>query len=466
VTIASASGKIPVLGGGHWLWGHLEARRKDPLTLFTRLSALGDVAQGRILWMHGYMASGPDAVKHVLVDNAHNYIKGRPSLFLKPLLGEGLFTAEGNLWKRNRRLAQPAFHRERIERLVSLMVQTTSELLGRWEMRLQRSAGEAFDILPDMMSLTMSVVARALFTADVSQDAVDVRHALTYAIEETNRRILTFNPWVMRIPSKENREFDRQMAVLDRVILKIIDERRRSGEKREDLLALLMDARDAETGEGMSDRQLRDEVMTLFLAGHETTAVALSWTWYLLAKHPEVEHRVRAEVEVALAGRAPTAADIHRLELTRRVFEETLRLYPPVWIDGREALGPDVICGFPLPAQAMVLFCPYAMHRNPRYWESPETFDPDRFLPERSAARPKHAYIPFGAGQRMCIGNVFATVEAQVITAMVVQRLRLSVPAGASVEPDPLVTLRPKGGMILRMERVGSDTAPVAAASA
>jgi cytochrome P450 len=444
---------IPELPG-HWLWGHLDARRNDPLNLFTRLSRLGEVSAGRILWMRGLLLNHPDAVKHVLVDNPQNYCKGRVLQFVTPLLGNGLFTAEGELWMRNRRLAQPAFHRERIARLVAMMVTSTQELLDRWERRLRQAPGEPFDVLPEMMSLTMSVVARALFTADVSQDAEEVGKALTFAIHETNRRILTFNPLVTKIPSRHNRQFDAAMRTIDSVILRIISERRNSGASGDDLLGMLMDARDADTGEGMSDRQLRDEAMTLFLAGHETTAVALSWMWYLLSRHPDVEGRLRAELAATLGGRSPTAADVPSLDYTRRVWDETLRLYPPVWIFGRESLGPDTLRGFPIPAKAVLLISPYTLHRAEAYWPEPERFEPDRFLPEPVAARPKHAYLPFGAGQRLCIGNIFATIEAQVIAAMVLQRFRLSRPNAAGVEPDPLVTLRPKGGMPLRVEAV------------
>jgi cytochrome P450 len=291
----------------------------------------------------------------------------------------------------------------------------------------------------------------------VSREAAEIGQALSFAIEETNRRILTFNPLIMKIPSRKKREFDRAVETIDRVILRIIAERRRSGERHEDLLGMLMDARDADSGQGMTDGQLRDEAMTLFLAGHETTAVALSWLWYLLARHPDIEQRLRDELATVLGGRSPTAGDAQRLELTRRVWDETLRLYPPVWIFTRQSYGPDVICSHRVPRNAVILVCPYAMHRSPRWWEAPERFDPDRFSPERTAARPKHAYLPFGAGQRMCIGNVFATIEAQVIVAMVLQRFRLRVPTGIqSVDPDPLVTLRPKGGMPLWVESLAA----------
>jgi len=442
---------IPEAPGAHWLWGHLAERRKDPLGLFRRVSAVGDVAAIRIAWRHAYSANHPDAIKHILVDNAQNYSKGRATTFLRPVLGDGLLTAEGSHWMKNRRLMQPAFHRDRVAGLVGLMVRSTEELLSRWEERLRTQPDQPFDVLPDMMTLTMSVVARALFTTDISGEAKEVREALSFVLQQTNRRILNFIPLLMKVPNRANRDFARAVAVMDRVIQRIIQERRQSGAQHQDLLGLLMAARDADTGEGMTDRELRDEAMTLFLAGHETTAVALCWMWWLLAQHPDVASGLRAELNLALKGRAPTPDEVQHLDALRRTWDETLRLYPPAWLLIRQSYAADEVCGYALGGGEAVVVCTYALHRSPKYWPDPERFDPGRFLPQAGVDRPKLAYIPFGAGQRMCIGNTFATVEAQVIAAMVLQRFRFELPEGSRVEPEPLVTLRPRGGMTLRV---------------
>lgn len=444
--------RIPHLEG-HWFYGSLQERRTAPLELFRRIADLGPVSSFRVLWQMAYAVNHPDAVKHVLVDQAQRYWKGKQMQFLTPLLGQGLFTAEGEVWRRNRRLAQPAFHRERLARLSGVMVDATAAMLDRWE---RRPPGEPLDLMPEMMGLTMSVVAGALFSSDVSGESREVGEALTHALEETNRRILAFNPLVLWLPSQRKRAFDQAVATLDRVIFRIIEDRRTGKTQANDLLATLMEAKDAETGESMDDRQLRDEVMTLFLAGHETTAVALSWMFFLLTQHAEVERRVRAELDQVLGGRAPTAAELPRLAYTQRVFEETLRLYPPVWITVRESYRADEVMGFRLPKRALVVISPYTLHHDPKLWPDPERFDPERFLPERSAGRPKLAYLPFGAGQRMCIGNHFALMEAQVIAAMVLQRFRLELAPDQRVEPDAQVTLRPRNGVKVLLSAAGA----------
>ncbi|MDQ3262983.1 MAG: cytochrome P450 [Myxococcota bacterium] len=447
---------------GHWIKGSIEERRQNPLAMMQRLAELGDVAQFRAYWVYVFQLSHPDALKHVLVDKAANYRKGVSFDALRPLLGNGLLTAEGELWMRNRRLAQPAFHRERLAKLVDMMVDATDRVLTRWDPAA--ATGAALDVAPDMMGLTMSVVARALFSADVTGDAAEVGAALTCALEETNRRLLSFNPIERFLPTQRNRDFARAMESMNAVVNRIIGERRAGQGPADDLLGMLMAAKDQDTGESMSDAQLRDEAMTLFLAGHETTAVALCWMWYLLSKHPEIQRRVRAEVAEVLGNRVPTSADLPRLKYLSRCWDETLRLYPPVWVTGRETLAEDEIMGFRVPARTVVSIPIYTLHHNPRFWDQPEVFDPDRFTPERSQGRPRHAYLPFGGGQRLCIGNNFAIMEAQVIAARVLQRFELAVPEGYTAHPEPLVTLRPQGGMPLILRAVDASGARLASA--
>jgi cytochrome P450 len=446
---------------GHWFWGNLLERREDPLGLFLRAHARhGERVRLRLGPVFTLLSlSNADDIKHVLVDHAARYHKGLNVRPLKVLLGEGLLTSEGDFWKRQRRLAQPAFHRERLAALVAQMAQATSQLLARWE---ARPAGEALDLSAELMRLTLSIVARTLFSTDVTLAADRVGRALTVALEETNHRFLSFVRLPLRVPTPRNRAYAGAIRTLDAVVLDIIARRRRGETRGADVLGMLMEARDEDTGEGMSDAQLRDEVMTLFLAGHETTAVALTWTWYLLTQHPEAEARLREEVARVLGDRLPTAADLPRLQYTTRVLEESMRLYPPAWALGREALAPDVIGGEPVPARPtfLVVMLPYVLHRNPRYWPDPERFDPDRFTPERSQGRPRHAYLPFGAGQRQCIGNTFAMMEGTLTLAMMAQRFRLRLVPGQRVELEPLVTLRPRYGLRVVPERLtGAATA-------
>jgi cytochrome P450 len=443
-----AGGAAPLLEG-HWFLGSLPERRERPLQLFLDAHArLGERVRMRMGPFFTLLSlSSPEDVKHVLVDQAPRYHKGFNVRPLKTLLGEGLLTSDGDFWKRQRRLAQPAFHRERMGGFAAVMVDATERMLARWRSRPDASA--PFDLSAEMMRLTLSIVSRALFSTDVSEDAQRVGEALTLLLEETNRRVLSLAPVPLAVPTRRNRAFRAALRTLDGVVLDIIARRRRGETRGDDLLSLLMDARDAESGEGMSDAQLRDEVMTLFLAGHETTANALTWAWYLLLQHPAEATRLAAGVDAALGGRAPAFEDYARLSGATRVLEEAMRLYPPAWALGREARVPDRIGGQEVPARPnfLVVTLPWVVHRNPRHWPEPERFDPDRFLPERVAARPRLAYIPFGAGQRMCIGQLFALVEGTLVLAMMARAFTFSLVPGQRVEPEPLVTLRPRYGL-------------------
>jgi cytochrome P450 len=442
---------------GHWLLGSIRERRENPLGFYERLAKLGDVASCRVLWLRLYVLNHPEWVKHVLVDNARNYVKGQALSVARPLLGNGLLTAEGELWKKNRRLAQPAFHRERLAALVEGFVDETDRMLERW--RPRATSGAPFDLHFEMMSLTMSIVARALFGADLTGHTAELSAALSLVLEETNRRILTFNPWIGLVPGQNQRAYGRALRTLDERVLAMIAARRREDPgQRNDLLALLMEAKDENSGEQLSDRQLRDEVMTLFLAGHETTANALTWLWIELSRNPSVTQTLRREVSGVLGAGRPKPSDFRMLAHTSRAFDEALRLHPPVWIFSRRALRADQIGGHRIPAGANVLISPYLLHRHPKLWDTPERFDPERFSPERSAARPKLAFIPFGAGQRLCIGSNFAAIEAQVIVSMVLRRFELSISEGQSFAPAAQVTLRPSGEVRVTLKHVTSST--------
>jgi cytochrome P450 len=311
-----------------------------------------------------------------------------------------------------------------------------------------------------MMRLTLRIVTRTLFSTDSDGEARSVGSAMSVAIEHVNQHassIVRVPPWV---PTPKNVRFGRARRTLDALVLRIIDERRKSSEQPSDLLSLLMSSEDEETREKMSDRQLRDEVMTLVAAGHETTANAMTWTLYLLSQHPTIAERLRRELDQVLAGRPPALEDLPRLVFTKAVLEESLRLFPPAWIFERQAIIDDEIGGYRVPRKAMVAISPYLMHRNPRYWERPDAFDPDRFSASQTAARPKYAYLPFGGGARLCIGNAFAMMEAQIILAMVAQKWSLDLAPGFSVQMEPSVTLRPRNGLLMTREPREPNAAP------
>jgi cytochrome P450 len=442
----SASRRLPPGPRGHWLLGSLPERRSDPLGLFLRgREQYGDVVRYRMGPLSLFQLSHPDAVKHVLVDNVQGYRKTSLMQRLRPALGQGLLLSEGGLWMSQRRLAQPAFHRERLALLTTTMTEVIGATLRRWESHV---AGEQpFDLAAELMRLTLALAGRVLFSTDLSGAADEVSRAVALGLEEVTRRVLSLFPAPLCLPLAGNGRLRAALRVMDRVVLGLIAQRRQGGNPAHDVLSLLMEARDEDTGAGMSDQQLRDEVMTLLLAGYETTSNALAWTFSLLHQHPEVEARLAHEVETVLGGRTPTFLDLPRLSYATRVFEEALRLYPPVWLFSRVAREEDEVGGYTIPRGTLVLLVPYVIHRHPDFWERPEAFEPDRFLPEHSASRPRFAWMPFGGGQRMCIGHALARMEAQLILAMTLQRYRFRVVPGHPVEPHPLVTLRPRYGL-------------------
>ncbi len=429
----------------------MPALRRDPLAVFTDAArAFGDVAYLKIGPRRGYLVTNPDDIRHVLQDNSRNYHKSPLYDKLRGPLGNGLLTSEDAHWLRQRRMAQPAFHRQRIEELASVMAATAEETADRWETIAAR--GEPVDVAEEMMRLTQTIVLRTLLGSELGSLSGELDRAWALVNEHIGEGFFSLGlaeSW----PTPKNRRYRRALGVLDRAVFHLIDERRANGRETNDLLSMLMAARDEDTGLGMTNGQLRDEVMTILLAGHETTSLALAWTWYLLSQHPEVEQRLENELRTVLAGRRPAYGDLGNLPYTRMVIEEALRLYPPAWGFSRQAMGPDRIRGYDLPRGWLVFVVPFVMHRLPAYWDEPETFDPERFTPARSAARPKLAYLPFGAGPRQCIGNQFAMVEAHLVLATLASRYRLALVPGHPVEPWPLITLRPRYGIKMRIER-------------
>jgi cytochrome P450 len=439
--------------GGYRLLAGARQIQRAPLQFLTDLThTYGDIALVRFLVWPVYVVNHPDFIKQVLQDHHRSYNKDNFDYrLLRPLLGKGLLTNDGASWLHQRRLIQPTFHRQRLAAFGSLMTEATGAMLVRWERYAER--GGAVDVADEMMRLTLRIIGQALFSLDLSEEATTVRQALKSA---NDYLCAPFPP--LYVPTPRNRRLQTALRRLDALVYDLIAARRQSQQDTPDLLSMLLGVRDEETGEGMSDRQIRDEVITLLLAGHETTAVALSWTWYLLAQHSECEKLLHAEVDAVLGGRLPTVEDLPALPYSRMVIEESMRLYPPAWSFSRNAIAEDELGGYPIPPGSMILLCPYTTHRHPAFWEQPEVFDPLRFTPERVAARPHYAYFPFGGGPRLCVGNAFAMMETHLILAAVAQRYRLCLGTDVQVEPEPLITLRPRGGLpMLLATRGGRD---------
>jgi cytochrome P450 len=440
------------LGNALMLW-------KDPAGNSVRAGRdYGDVVRLQLGPYRYYLVTDVDAIKHVLVDNNKNYVKSRNYQGLKLILGDGLVTSDGDHWRRQRKLAQPAFLKRRIDAFAEPMVRLAEDTAASWD---RLAPGAPVDVHEEMMKLTFRIVGRTLFDMDfggMSDRVGSVIHTLLHYANDYAESLIRIPTW---LPTAKNREFKRAMAEIDRLVSDIVGARRASGEEREDLLGLLMSSTD-EQGR-MSERQLRDEVLTLVMAGHETTANALSWTLHLLSQHPSVDRRLEAELDEVLGGRAPTLEDLPKLAFTDRVVRESMRLYPPAWAFERDALEDDVLAGYRIEKGSTVGVITYALHRHPGHWENPEGFDPDRFLPERSASRARYAYLPFGGGPRLCIGMGMAMMEAVLVLATLRQRYRFELVPGHPVELDPSVTLRPKHGIRMWLRQraePGVRTAP------
>jgi cytochrome P450 len=433
--------------------------RADALSALLRWrQQYGDALRYRFfLHFYGYAFSHPDDVEHILVDSNRHYRKepAPGNEILRPLVGNGLLTSDGEFWLRQRRLAQPAFHRRRIAAFANTMTDATAKMLERWT--VFGDSGEAWDLSEEIMRLTLEIAGRTLFSVDLAREAETIGNAFVDASQKLiDYSTIPYGSFFLRMPWMPGvGRLKRDVGALDRVVNGLIAERRarrRRGEGESvDLLDMLMNARDEETGTGMTDAQLRDEVMTLMLAGHETTALALSWTFYLLAHHPQVRERLEAEVDSTLGDRVPDMEDTAALVYTTRVIEESMRLYPPAYILSRYTVADDVVGGYDLPAGSILTLSPYVTHRHPDFWPDPERFDPERFTPEQVASRPRFAYFPFGGGPRQCIGNRFAMTEAILILAMVTQRYRLELEPEHPIELEPLITLRPKYGIKVRL---------------
>jgi cytochrome P450 len=423
----------------------------DPLAFNVSLARkYGDIAFFRLGPLRVYQVNRPDLIREVLVDQAHKFHK--PRLLkrgARRMLGSGLLTSDGNLWKQQRKLIQPAFRHDRLSKYSDTMVAHSLRIVESFR------DGEVVDISAVMGKLTQSVVVKALFGEDLPPEIADVGDALLTVSEAANQRlnaVLQLPSWV---PTRKNLHERKALARLDVVLRLLIHTRRNSGLQHDDLLSVLLEATDDESHARMSDHQLRDELMTLFLAGQDTTANALTWTWYLLARHRGVEVKLREELARVLAGRPPAAADLPALGYVEMVLRESMRLFPPVPAFAREPVEDVVLGGYPIAKGSLITFSTYALHRDPKFFPDPERFDPERFAPGCEESRPRYSYLPFGGGPRICIGNGFAMMEARLILASIAQRCSLTLDPIVEIAPKQVVTLRPDGPVRMRVRIPG-----------
>jgi cytochrome P450 len=416
--------------------------RADTLGFLKRtVETYGDFVPLNILMHTAYLLNHPSHVEHVLQRNHKNYRKTPMLEKLRPVLGDGLFMSEGELWTRQRNLIQPSFHRERIETLAQKMVEIIAEHMGTWQRRAANA--EPFNLSDDMSFLTLEIALQTFFGTTLGKDGPAFAEAMKAVHDISAKRIWNLTGLSEWLPTRENRTFKQAVALLHAVVGRIITERRQSRERHDDLLAVLMDARDADTDEAMTDRQLRDEVMTLMLAGHDTTATMMAWALLILSQHPEHVARLRQEVDDVLAGRLPEAADLKQLAFTKRAIQEIARLRPSFWWFARVAIDDDIIGGQRIKAGTTVFISQYLIQNSPNLWEDPDKFDPDRFSPERIAQRSRFAYFPFGAGPRVCVGSNFALMEMQFSLALMFRQFDIAIVSDQAPAFGNLITLRP-----------------------
>jgi cytochrome P450 len=434
--------------GDRPLIGHWVAFTRDQLGLIEQLAAYGDWVPLRFPPLQAAFINHPDLIEEVLVEHNRDYIKPLTIQRFKTLLGTGLFTSEGDFWRRQRRLMQPAFHRARIDGYASAMIDYASRATESW------SDGEERNVFEEMSRLTFGVVGKTLFDTDVTHDASDVGAALTTALQALNDRVSSFGVMLPdAVPLPATRRLRKAVERLDGIVYRLIDERRGSDTDRGDLLSMLLQVRDEDDGSGMSKKQVRDEIMTMVLAGHETTSLALAWTWTLLAQHPRAEARFHAELLDVLGDRPPRPADLPRLTYTSMVINESLRLYPPAWAIERASICPTQVGDRRVPRNFTFIMSPWTIQHDARWFERPFEFNPDRWADGFARKLPRFAYFPFGGGPHQCIGNTFALTEATLVLATIGQRFGFRLLPGQDLRPAPTITLRPKQGLRMRLVR-------------
>ena len=419
----------------------------DMLGMFMNITREhGGIVQFKLFNKPYVLVTNPDYVKHILQDHYRNYIRGRSVETGRVLLGDGLPLTDGNFWLRERRLMQPAFHRQRLLGFVEKMTETIGTRLADWTKLNQ------VDMEREMSELTLTLIIQAMFSARVSHKIQDLAEAFKTASKFMLWRSQQMWAPPLWVPVPKNAAYNKALKVLNDIVYPLIADARKKPGK--DLLDMLLEARDKQTGEGMTDKQVRDEVVTIFFAGHETSAMTMTWLFYLLAQHPDVETKLRKEISAVIGDRTPTFADLPRLTYTQKVIQEVLRLYPAAYLFAREAVGDQLLDGYKIPAGTMIFITPYVTHRDATFWTDPERFDPERFNPEQIAQRPSHVYFPFGEGPHVCIGNNFAMTEMQLILTMALQHFNFQLAPDQKIELLPEATLRPKFGMRMNIKPI------------
>ena len=456
-----SSVNLPPGPKGNFLFGIFGDYVRDPLGYLSQSAKeYGDIVYFpgiRFTGIKSYFINHPDYIEQVLATKSHQFSKYESAFgIIGKLLGKGIVTSEGDFWRHQRRLMQPAFHRERIAAYGDVMVAYTNRMLARWQ------TGDVHDIHEDMMRLTLEIVSKTLLDVDLADKAQEMGNFIALAIKYYDKAyrniVLTLLPDSVPIP--HHLRSRRVVQQLDAIVYDIIQQRRESGEDRGDLLSMLLQTQ-YEDGSSISDQQLRDELMTLFLAGHDTTAIAMTWIWYLLSQHPEVEAKLVEEWQTVLAGRNPSFADLPKLRYTDMVVKEAMRLYPPVWAMARTANTDCEIGGYPISKGSIIILSQWVMHRDSRYFDQPEVFNPDRWASEKMKQLPNYAYFPFGGGPRICIGRSFAQMEAVLLLTTIAQKFQLSLLPGQETTPWPAFTLRPKAGIKMVINERCAQNSPV-----
>lgn len=437
----TTDGRVPRAPGALPIAGHIPQWRRDPVKLLSDAARQGDVVR---LSLPGetYLVTHPRDVKHVLQDNHQNYVKGWVFNRIRPYWGESLLTAEGDTWRQQRRRVQPSFKREHTAECAPIVTARTSEMLRRWE-AVAASGGE-LALYHEMTELALVIIGDVLFGVDLWDDAAAMSRSAQSALAVLKKRVAALAPLPLWVPTRDNRQFNDAMRMLNDRIAAIVQRKRGATDGGRSFLEMLMAARDTETGTGMTDRQLHEEILGMLQQGHDTVGESLAWTWYLLAQHPDVERKLRREIAEVVGDRVPSFGDLAQLPYAAMVVHESLRLYPPVWVIPRDAIHEDRIGGCRVPAGATILLCPYLTHRRPECWQVPAAFAPERFLPEASKERPRLAYFPFGGGPRLCMGVDLAMMEMLLIMVMVMQQHHIRLVPGHHEEPECILDMVPR----------------------
>ncbi len=445
--------KIPVYKGDGFFKRNAEFFTNSLNFTMRNLNEMGDFYYSNMMMRNYYITSNPEAINHVLVANQKNYIKSPAYQQLKLVIGNGLVTSEGDFWRKQRRLVQPAFYKTQLETIYKVMQNIAEDFCKKLSEKSQISS--TIELSEEINKVTADIILKTLFTTENNSDQKVMYNSMGAAQE-----FVVFcmqNPHLVPFTyvNGKRKAFYKNKAVFDDQIFKIIEQRRNNNTNAPDLLNMLMGVEDADSGETMSNQQLRDEIMTMYAAGHETSSNALGWTFYLLAQHPEIVERLRSEAQLVIGNDiSPSFENLRRLQYTKQVIQESMRLYPPVWSLGRENLADDVILGYDIPKGSIIFISNYTLQRDPRYWNDPEAFKPDRFNPEAAKSRNKMHYLPFGAGPRMCIGNHFAMMEMQLILSSLVNRFDFELVKDQEIIPQALVTLKPKVGIKMKMKEL------------